>query len=105
MGVADGSKGDVMESIGTKTSAEGVDALEAFMTVESATGLCRICGEVIRGRRTNGFCGDACRMRHNRERQLARRHELMEQLKSLIAAVERELVGRTESSSGETDER
>ncbi len=48
---------------------------------------CKRCGRPIKGRRTNGFCGDACRMRVNRSADSARHRALLNELKRLVKAL------------------
>ena len=62
----------------------------------SAEGRCRQCGGPIRGRRRNGFCGDACRMRVYRQQLAEERRALIEHLKQVVNDVERELLGEAE---------
>jgi len=54
--------------------------------------ICQGCGTEIRGRRRNGFCGDACRMRFRREQIAVKRRPLVDRLKRVVHDVERELL-------------
>ena len=57
---------------------------------------CGRCGGAIKGRRSNGYCSDACRMRDRRELEVRKRRLLVEQLKQSVSEVERELLGENQ---------
>lgn len=53
---------------------------------------CIRCRREVLGRRRNGFCSDSCRMAARRERDAARRAELLANLLAAVEAVRRELL-------------
>ena len=54
---------------------------------------CRRCGEPVRGRRRNGYCGDRCRMKDNRHQRAARLNHLLTSIERLVGALRDELEG------------
>jgi hypothetical protein len=53
---------------------------------------CRRCGEPVQGRRRNGYCGDACRMRDRRAEDERRRLELLDTISAAIEELRREVL-------------
>jgi len=53
---------------------------------------CRRCGEPIGGRRRNGYCSDACRMRDRRRRQTARLEHLLDTISTALKELRREVL-------------
>ena len=75
-----------------------VTAIESGSSQSALSASCQRCGGSVNGRRRNGFCSDACRMADRREREAARRAELLADLKTAIDAVRRELLGESDNS-------
>lgn len=58
---------------------------------------CRRCGEPVQGRRRNGYCSDACRMRDQRENRAAHLASLLRTIEKSVAALRAELEGDHET--------
>lgn len=52
---------------------------------------CRRCGRHVKGKRTNGYCGDRCRLRDRREKVRNRRLELLDTISTAVEELRREL--------------
>ena len=83
----------------------GVESVVTTRTTASDGQSCRQCGGPIRGRRRNGYCGDACRMRARRAEDAARRRELLTRLKGIVTAVEVELLNEARDGTRMTQKR
>ncbi len=62
-------------------------------TTGSEMASCRQCGGAIAGRRRNGFCSDACRMRSRRTERDGRVRELVADVERAVSALKAELAG------------
>ena len=54
---------------------------------------CQRCGKPIRGRKRNGYCGNACRMKDRRARQATRLKDLISTIDQALSALREELRG------------
>ena len=70
-------------------------------TPASSAPSCRVCGGAIRGRRTNGYCSDACRMRARRAERAARVEALLADIDHAVATLRRELRSERDGSARE----
>jgi hypothetical protein len=52
---------------------------------------CHRCDGPIKGRRTNGYCSDKCRLRDRRSREARRRSTLLNRLREVVNELEHEL--------------
>jgi len=94
-------KDDSTETEGAEGGAAADQPVETRTTALQEQS-CRVCGSLIRGRRSNGFCSDKCRMADRRAFQHDDRRAIVEQLRFVVSLVERELLG-TQSSSEAPD--
>lgn len=62
-------------------------------TTGSDAPTCRQCSGPIRGRRRNGFCSDACRMRNRRADERLRLAQLVVNVELAVAAVRQAVMG------------
>jgi endogenous inhibitor of DNA gyrase (YacG/DUF329 family) len=57
---------------------------------------CRRCGDLVLGRRRNGYCSDKCRMRDHRRWQAERLHNHLTTIEQAVQALREELEGHHE---------
>jgi predicted nucleic acid-binding Zn ribbon protein len=93
-------KDDSTEATGAEGGAAADQPVETRTTALQEQS-CRVCGSPIRGRKTNGFCSDKCRMADRRAVERADRHALVEHLRFVVALVEAELLGTRSSSEAQ----
>jgi len=80
-----------------RSAHEDLPGLERRALQRHPAGLCRRCGEPVKGLRRNGYCSDRCRMRDRREREQARIDELLQRLEDDLNALRVELFGEVDS--------
>lgn len=62
---------------------------------------CRHCGQPVQGRRRNGYCSDACRLRDRRDQERRRRLELLDTISAAVEELRSELGGSERASVGD----
>ena len=71
---------------------EGLETRTSAFAGQREPKSCRRCGEPVRGRRRNGYCGDKCRMQDARDRDRQRRLELLDTISATVEELRREVL-------------
>lgn len=85
-------------SVGRSRSSQhdGSSAAESPATTRTSGSeerSCRACGQLITGRRRNGYCSDKCRMRVRRQEKQERLAKLVANAESALDAIRKEVRG------------